>query len=60
MREYSEEYNKLQEDYKDIDLQYQNAKNDIEMSRSPEEQDYWQNRADDLWNQRDELVVCKV
>ena len=55
MKEYSEEFQQLQNDYKDIDQQYQNAKNDIEMSRSPEEQDYWQSRADDLWNQRDEL-----
>ena len=55
MKEYSEEFQQLQNDYKDIDQQYQNAKNDIDMSRSPEEQDYWQSRADELWNQRDEL-----
>ena len=55
MKEYSEEFKQLQEDYKDIDRQYKNVKKDIEISRSPEEQNYWMSRADDLWHQRDEL-----
>lgn len=25
------------------------------MSRTPEEQEYWQKRADDVWNERDRL-----
>lgn len=41
--------------YQNADNQYKAAKIDIEMSKSPEEQAYWQKRADELWQQRDVL-----
>ena len=43
------------ERYKNVDNEYQNVKNDIEMSRSKEEQEYWTRRADTIWNERDKL-----
>ncbi len=49
--EISEKQNK----YKDLDSQYQQIKNDIEMSKSEEERNYWQKRGDSIWEERDRL-----
>ena len=45
----------LEIQYQDADNKYKAVKNDIEMSRTQEEQIYWTNRADEIWHQRDEL-----
>lgn len=53
--DYDKQYAEMSDRYRDLDNQYQNIKNDIEMSRTPEEQEYWQKRGDDVWNERDKL-----
>lgn len=50
-----QEYAEMSDRYNDLDHQYQHVKNDIEMSRTPEEQAYWQRRGDAIWEERDRL-----
>lgn len=50
-----QKYTDLVEQYKDADNQYQNIKNDIDMSTSIEEQRYWEKRSNEVHNERDEL-----
>lgn len=37
-----------------LDHEYEEAKASIDFSRTEDEQAYWQNRADELWEKRDE------
>lgn len=37
-----------------LEYEYQQAKDSIEFSRNEEERAYWQKRADELWEKRDE------
>lgn len=45
----------MNEHYNELDRNYANIKNDIEMSKSPEEQEYWTRRGNEVWEQRDKL-----
>ena len=49
------ELDRLQSEWGQEDQEYKNAENDIEMSRSQEEANYWEGRADAHWANRDQL-----
>ena len=53
--EMEKELEKKQEKYKDLDLEYKQIKNDIEISRSSEERAYWEKRAEKIWQERDRV-----
>ena len=53
--EMEKELEKKQEKYKDLDLEYKQIKNDIEISRSSEERAYWEKRAEEIWQERDRV-----
>ena len=38
-----------------LDYEYEEAKASIDFSRNEDEQAYWQKRADELWEKRDEV-----
>lgn len=40
---------------KTLDYEYQQAKDSIDFSRNEEEQAFWQKRANELWEKRDEV-----
>ena len=44
----------LPENDNTLDYEYQQAKDSIDFSRNEEEQAYWQKRANELWEKRDE------
>lgn len=45
----------MKEQYKQLNRDYENAKRDINFSNSDDERNYWNNRADSIWNERDKL-----
>ena len=49
------ELHKKQEQYADLDRMYNRIKKDIEMSRTPGEQAYWEKRAETIWQERDKV-----
>ena len=53
--EMEKELDKIQEKYKELDLEYKQIKNDIEISRTPEERVYWEKRAEEIWQERDRV-----
>lgn len=53
--EMEKELEKKQEKYKDLDLEYKQIKNDIEISRTSEERAYWEKRAEEIWQERDRV-----
>ena len=53
--EKEKELEKKQEKYKDLDLEYKQIKNDIEISRTSEERAYWEKRAEQIWQERDRV-----